>query len=274
MVTLLTSNVYNVNTSCYHVFASGKSSARNANPGAQENLVEFQLIERKSQMARAAAKSARGRLRRPKTRAGPARDTYHHGNLRPALIAAALRILRDDGIGALSLRAAARAAGVSQAAPYRHFADKEGLLAAVAEAGFRALNAAVTKATAGLEGDFINRFRMQGQTYVGFAVAHPAQFRLMFGRELADRSAHPGLRAAAEETFARLLGAVREGQQAGLVRPGDPEDQAMAAWSLVHGLSALLLDGHLAPRGEPLEAFTFRALQYVFLGLRSGSAPV
>jgi AcrR family transcriptional regulator len=220
-------------------------------------------------MPRVARKAASLRSRKPKARTAPARSTYHHGNLHRALIDAALRILQAEGSAALSLRGAARAAGVSQAAPYRHFADKEQLLAAVAEEGFRSLNAAALAATAGLERDLVNRFLMQGQTYVSFAVAHPAQFRLMFGRELAGRSEHPGLEAAAEETFARLLGAVREGQAAGLLRPGDPMDQAMAAWSMVHGLSSLLVDGRLAPRDEPLEAFAFRALQYLFLGLRS-----
>jgi AcrR family transcriptional regulator len=223
----------------------------------------------KSDMAKSKGVGSRA-IKRAQVSNGPSsRETYHHGNLRSALIDAALRILNAGGVDALTLRATARAAGVSQAAPYRHFADKDELLAAVAEEGFRAMGAAVTAALATVEANHVARFRAQGMTYIRFAVEHPAQFRLMFGRELADHSKHGGLKAAASETFARLIGAVQKGQELGIVRSGNFEDQAMAAWSMVHGLSSLLVDGQLTPGEEPLDVFANRALQYLFLGLRS-----
>jgi AcrR family transcriptional regulator len=212
----------------------------------------------------AAQRRAEGRRRIP-----AARERYHHGDLQQALIAAALRILETGGAAALSLRAAAREAGVSQAAPYRHFADKEALLAAVAAASFRALSAAMREATAPLGGDLNARFRMLGLTYIRFAVAHPARFRLMFGRDVGRLSVHPGLKQAADETFALLVAGIERGQQAGLLRAGEPRELAMAAWAMVHGLSALLVDGQLSPGTQALEAFAFRVVQYLFLGVRS-----
>ena len=219
---------------------------------------------RGAKKSRPAEKS--NRLRSVKS--GRDRASYHHGNLRAALIAAALHILQTEGVAALTLRGAARAAGVSQAAPYRHFADKEALLAAVAEEGFHALSAAVEVAVQAVGSEYLLRFRAQGAAYVRFAVEHPAQFRLMFGGDLADHSKHPGLKAAADRTFEDLVAAVQGGHQAGMIRNGVVLDQAMAAWSMVHGLSSLLVDGQLSSEGEALEEFGFRVLQYLFVGLR------
>lgn len=108
-------------------------------------------------------------------------------------------------------------------APYRHFADKQALLAAVAEEGFRAMTDAMRRATAAHADDPLGRLRALGLAYVAFATSHPSHFRVMFGREIPDRSAHPSLRDVASETFGLLAGAIRECQQAGLVRSGNPE---------------------------------------------------
>lgn len=218
---------------------------------------------------RAAAPRAPARRATARHAASPARLRYHHGGLRQALIAAALGILETEGVEALTLRAAARRAGVSQAAPYRHFADKETLLAAVAAECFRGLTAAMNGATAPFGGDLNARFRTIGPTYIRYAVAHPARFRLMFGRDVGRLATHPDLKQAADETFALLLTGIERGQQAGLLRAGEPRELAMAAWAMVHGLSALLVDGQLAPGSQALDAFVFRVLQYLFLGVRS-----
>ena len=196
------------------------------------------------------------------------RGRYHHGNLRRALLDAALHILESKGLSALTLRAAARAAGVSEAAPYRHFPDKEALLAAVAEEGFRALSAAMRDARGKAGDDLASRFRATGMTYVRFAVEQPGRFRLMFGREVAARGTHGPLRQAAEETFGMLVAGIEEGQRAGLIRGGDPLELSMAAWSMVHGLSALLLDGQLSAGPYDLETVAVGVLRYLFLGLR------
>jgi len=189
---------------------------------------------------------------------------YHHGDLPRALLDAALHIVETQGTGALTLRAAARSAGVSQAAPYRHFTNKEAILAAVAEEGFRSLMTAIRQATAAGDGP-LGRLRGVGIGYVTFATSHPSHFRVMFGREMADRLASPGLRRLATETFNLLVDSISDCQRAGLVRTEEPAaDLALTAWSSVHGLSALLVEGVLdRPAHEVAEMLT----RDLFLGL-------
>jgi AcrR family transcriptional regulator len=156
-------------------------------------------------------------------------STYHHGDLRTATVQAAEKILEEQGLGALSIREAARRAGVSHNAPYRHFPDRDSLLAELAAQGFRLL------------GDELRtrRGREMGEAYVRFALAHPERFRLMFGPQLRHER-HPALREAAQHTYNALVSAFRaDGAIA------DPEKAAAAAWSLVHGLAHLILDGQL-----------------------------
>ncbi len=213
---------------------------------------------------------ARSRSRPPR-RAAWKRPRYHHGNLRRALLDAALRLVETEGTKALTLRAAARLAGVSPAAPYRHFADKEALLAAVAEEGFRAMKEAMRPPPTVGASDPLGRLRGAGLGYIGFAASHPAHFRVMFGREIADRSAYPSLREAAGAAFSLLVDGIAECQRAGLVRPGKPEELAISAWSMVHGLSALLVDGQL--EGAPMarvEELANTVTATLFLGLAAG----
>lgn len=154
-------------------------------------------------------------------------STYHHGDLRPALLRAAAKVLEREGAAALSLRDLARRAGVSHNAPYRHFRDREALLADLAAEGFQMLGEALAR-TSG---------RAMGEAYVGFALEHPQRFRLMFGGYL-PFSRHRELARAAARPYEALLAAFRAQPMA------DPEKAAAAAWSLVHGLAHLLLDGH------------------------------
>lgn len=172
----------------------------------------------------------------------PQRDTYHHGALRPALIAEARALLDAGGPSAVSLREAARRAGVSATATYRHFADKESLLAAVATEGFREFGAALTRPNPAAE-----PFAAMGRAYVEFALTKPGLFRLMFSSLLAERDHHPELAAAANATFEAL-------QSAAGAHTGEGQDVqavAVAAWGLVHGLSHLLLDGVLPREQAP-----------------------
>jgi len=161
-------------------------------------------------------------------------STYHHGNLRTALLRAAGKRLEKQGIAALSLREAARRSGVSHNAPYRHFADREALLAALAAQGFERLSQAMRGQTG----------RGMGEAYVRFALQHPQRFRLMFGAQIGLEK-YPQLRAAAARAFDQL-------QAAFSGYGGDARSAAAAAWSLVHGLSHLILDGHFAQRDEEL----------------------
>jgi AcrR family transcriptional regulator len=209
-----------------------------------------------------------GRRERAGSRAGARRrGTYHHGNLREALIEAALALVERGGVAAASLRAAARRAGVSQTAPYRHFADKEALLAAVAEQGFRAMTAAMREALGRAGDEPLPRFRALGSAYVEFARTHPSYLRVMFGREISDRAAHPSLADAAAETFRLLVDAVAACQRAGLVRDDDPAELAVSAWSMVHGFASLLIDGQLAVAGRSGQELSETVARDLFLGL-------
>ena len=162
---------------------------------------------------------------------------YHHGALRDALVAAGLAILAGGGDpAALSLREAARRAGVSAMAPYRHFPDKEALLAAVAAVGFERLAARLHAADAAATG--VDALVAQGLAYVGFALDEPALFRLMFGGALAKADAGKSPEGAA--AFAIMA------ERVGGVAP--PDGSGMAAlhcWAIVHGLASLALDGQI-----------------------------
>lgn len=196
------------------------------------------------------------------------RGRYHHGNLQRAMVDAALRLLETEGAEALTIRAAARLAGVSHAAPYRHFADKQALLAAVAEEGFRAMVDTMRRARAGQASDPLARFRALGLAYIEFATGHPAYFRVMFGRATADRSAYPSLHEAARSAFDLLVEAITECQGAGVVSDGEPEQMALAAWSSAHGLSTLLVDGQLGIlRQQATEPLGESVTRTIFLGL-------
>ena len=147
-------------------------------------------------------------------------STYHHGDLRAAVLTAAGKLIEKEGLSGLSVREAARRAGVSHNAPYRHFPDRDALLAALAAEGFARLEEALEKRSG----------RELGEAYVRFALANPQRFRLMFG--------YPEIRAQAQSTYRRLSAAFAgAGSEAKFA--------AAAAWSLVHGLSHLILDGHL-----------------------------
>jgi len=168
---------------------------------------------------------------------------YHHRDLRQALIRSALEILAASGVAGLSLRAAARRARVSAMAPYRHFEDKEALLAAVAEYGFRELAARLTAAAA-TAADPRAGLAALGVAYVLFARDHPSLFKLMFGPTIEKKSGHPAL----DEAGGACFNVLRQAAEAAKFfdRDTDVGDVSLACWSLVHGLSALIVDGRLA----------------------------
>jgi AcrR family transcriptional regulator len=182
--------------------------------------------------------------------------SYHHGDLRQALVRSALEILSEAGVAGLSLRAAARRARVSAMAPYRHFADKEALLAAVAEYGFRELAARLTAATVTVA-DPRAGLAALGVGYVLFACDQPSLFKLMFGPMIEHKSGHPDLDEAGGACFNALRQAVAAANF--FDSDSDAGDVALACWSLVHGLSALIVDGRLAEYDfDPVEAVATR----------------
>ncbi|WP_405854146.1 TetR/AcrR family transcriptional regulator [Streptomyces sp. NBC_00090] len=158
------------------------------------------------------------------------RNTYHHGDLRQSVLAAALDVIAAEGPGALSLRDLARRAGVSHAAPAHHFKDRTGLLTAIAAEGYDLLAAALAGAP---------ELRERGVRYVRFATDHPAHFQVMFQPELL-RTDDPVLLAAKERASAELRAGV-----AGLRDVPDARTAGIAAWSLAHGFATLLLTGNV-----------------------------
>ena len=194
-----------------------------------------------------------------------AKNTYHHGDLRNALVLTAVRLIETDGLGEFSLRATAREVGVSANAAYRHFTDKSDLLTAVAQHGFaqlgqrmrRAMNA--TRAGKNPAELAVNRFKATGRAYVDFALAHPALFDVMFG----SGGAHPrALKDPADDeagTYALLGSALDELVTYGVLAPARRPGAEFKAWVTVHGFSRLYLDGAVqlpsaAMRAEELES--------------------
>jgi len=151
------------------------------------------------------------------------------------LILTAGKMLEKEGLEALKLREVARRAGVSHNAPYRHFAEREALLAALAAEGFEWLGAAQRKAAQA------GGLRAMGEAYVRFALEHPQRFRLMFGGQISI-ARHARLREVATKTFAGLSGAL----SARVPEARGARDASIAAWALVHGLAQLLLGKRIA----------------------------
>ncbi len=164
----------------------------------------------------------------------PSPRPYRHGNLPNAMRSAARAILDESGPDAVGLRETARRVGVSATAAYRHFSSKEDLLASVAAEGFRELVAAMEAAVNGPD-PLIGL----GLAYVEFALQKRGLFRLMFGPILVERAKYPTLNEAADAAFdyvQRIASGAEE-------RSNEENASAMAAWGLVHGLSALFIDG-------------------------------
>jgi AcrR family transcriptional regulator len=189
-----------------------------------------------------------------------AADTpYHHGALREALLKAAEKLLEREGLAGLTLRAVAREAGVSHAAPTHHFGDLTGLLSELAAIGYRQFNAAMTAANA--SGTQQERGMASAKAYLGYAQAHPGMYGLMFRTERLDMQ-RPSLREAATAAFAGLARGVGASRQEQIETEALSLQQAGAlahAWSLVHGFTMLLLDGRMSdilrrlPQGTTME---------------------
>jgi AcrR family transcriptional regulator len=155
-------------------------------------------------------------------------------DLRRQVLDASAALVASDGVDALSLREVARRAGVSHQAPYHHFGDREGILAALVEEGFARLGDGLAGAPGLAEA---------GEAYVRFALAHPGHFRVMFRPDLVALERHPGAAVQAKRALDALAALVDRLVAVGTIAPEERQDVLTAAWSLVHGLSVLLLDG-------------------------------
>ncbi len=199
----------------------------------------------------ASAKSASprpGRKRSAARTSGGSEDApYHHGALRDALLKAAETVLERDGLAGLTLRAVAREAGVSHAAPTHHFGDLTGLVSELAAIGFRQFNAAMG-AAGSISGSGLEKALARAKAYVAYAQAHPGMYGLMFRTERLDMT-RPSLHEAAHASFAGLAGAIGASRHEQIAEQALTLEQAAAiarAWSLVHGFTMLLLDHRLS----------------------------
>jgi AcrR family transcriptional regulator len=168
---------------------------------------------------------------------------YHHGNLRTALLDQAARIIREHGPDELSLRELARQVGVSHSAPRRHFADRQALLAALAEAGFARLGADLQRALDGAGADYAERLRAAALAYVRFATEDAALLALMFASKHQIQS--DSLNESAEAAFFVLLELIRAGQAAGVLEQGEPERVGLLLFATLQGIAALVTSGML-----------------------------
>jgi len=187
--------------------------------------------------------------RRPREERG-----YHHGNLKEALIQAARELIAEKGPAGFTFADAARSAGVSPAAPYRHFRDREALLADVAREGFQRFEAMLSAGWAGGKPDVVSAFHNVGRAYLAFARAEPAYYAAMFESGLPP-DANPELRAAGDKAFA-VLRAAAEALVAMLPAGKRPPALMMSLhmWSLAHGIASLFGRGDSGRRSLPMSA--------------------
>jgi AcrR family transcriptional regulator len=167
---------------------------------------------------------------------------YHHGDLKNALIAAGLQLLRERGVAGLNLREVARIAGVSHTAPYRHFPDKQALISAIAVEGFEMLAAVIRAVDAQHYPTTVDRLAATGEAYVRFAIEHPAHIAIMFNREN-TRGDDPELSKLSKVGFEYLVTHIHIGQNNGELPPMEPMEVAKCLWATLHGLAVLTIEG-------------------------------
>lgn len=173
----------------------------------------------------------------------PSTKPYHHGDLRAALIDAAIEEIGHNGATSLSLRGLARKIGVTHTAAYRHFRDRDDVLAAIAEQGFIQLGNAMRTAAEAQRPDVMAMMRATGVVYIDFAVAQPHHMQVMFGDLIRDRTKYATLRSAARENADFLTGLVGQAKLEGRYRDTNDRLMALASWAQVHGLAMLLSSG-------------------------------
>lgn len=195
--------------------------------------------------------------------APPGKKAYHHGALRSALVEASIALAREGGPDRVILREAARAAGVSHSAAYRHFADREALLAEVSRFARNEL-AEQMRRKVNRSTDPRKRLRAVGTAYIDFAISQPGLFRTAF-------TSHPATSAeptdATDDPFGVLGQVLDEAQDAGLLDADRRQGAEIAAWSAVHGLAGLLLDGPLPASPAAIRFSRARVLDLIERGL-------
>ncbi len=192
---------------------------------------------------------------------------YHHGNLRLALLDAAIDQIKEHGVEKLSMRGIARIVGVSQTAPYRHFEDKNHLLSEVATQAFSELYE-VSIAAIDPNNSPIKNIHATGLVYLQYAINNPEKYRVIFGSRIQNRQSYPSMIEAGEKSFQILIDQVERGIQAGDFIPGCALILANTLWTQVHGAASLILDGFYIDRELPMPFDDFLKAQ-IMIGSRA-----
>jgi AcrR family transcriptional regulator len=197
---------------------------------------------------------------------------YHHGSLREALLAAALKEVGKSGRTDFTLRSLAKGLGVTHAAAYRHFKDREALIGALAAEAFGrfadALQAGLKQGKA-----FEEHYIGQGRAYVDFALDHPGYYLLMFRAPSPGAGSNAALEKQGERAWMGLIKMVEMGQASGRIRAGDAQELALVIWSAIHGLVSLVLDGRAAPETPVTRDWVYRQVEMQSRVLMQGMAP-
>jgi AcrR family transcriptional regulator len=171
---------------------------------------------------------------------------YHHGDLKNALIQAGIDILAKEGVYGLSLRKVARKAGVSHAAPYSHFTDKQGLIAAISTAGYDRIWESVERVWETYGHDALQLIARTGWEYVRFALEDPDLFRITFSGVVEKEKDYPALVEAAQKSFGLFVKIIERCQSEGILRAGPVDLTALCMWASIHGIVILRLDGQVS----------------------------
>ncbi|MFN8595627.1 MAG: TetR/AcrR family transcriptional regulator [Anaerolineae bacterium] len=176
----------------------------------------------------------------------PRKKTYHHGDLKNALIEAGADILAKDGVSGLSLRKVAQKAGVSHTAPYAHFADKQALIAAISTDGYRRLYEALAATTLHYANDPARQLIEGAWAYVQFAVNDTDHFKITLSDAIEKEKDYPAFVAMSQQSFALVVQIVEACQQAKVLKRGPADLIAVGVWSLIHGFVSLFLEGQIS----------------------------
>jgi AcrR family transcriptional regulator len=182
----------------------------------------------------------------PKKVAASEKSSYHHGDLKNALIKAGIEILSKEGVNGLSLRKVARKAGVSHAAPYAHFADKQALVAAIATDGYRKIYEKIAGVMEQYPDDPLRQLVEMAWAYVEFGLEEPDHFRITFSGTVEKERDYPAMVEMTAKSFGVLRALVARCQAAGILDPGEADLAALGVWGLVHGFVSLIQEGQVS----------------------------
>ncbi len=193
---------------------------------------------------------------------------YHHGDLERALVETAVRMIEDEGVQALTLRGVGARLGVSRTALYRHFDDKQALLARVASEGFRRFHEALASAVARADKRRRDPMPAMAAAYLQFARANPSHYQTMFSGVLTDWTGYPELVLHAEAAFNVLLDTIRRQQKQGRIGAGDPIELAEITWAMSHGIATLGMAHQLSRTATALDDLAALGCAILARGLR------